>query len=201
VNTDLERAASILRDACGDRVRTSCRLAPLTTFRVGGPAAILLEAESEADLASAGEAVRATGIPHVVLGKGSNVLVADDGFPGLVLRLGRSYRWSSLDDTLVQAGAATPFPALAGFALAHALSGLEFAVAIPGTFGGAVRMNAGAHGSELSDVLEWVDVFGLLDGSPHRLAPGQLGMSYRRSALPSGGVVVAAAVRLAPGDP
>jgi UDP-N-acetylmuramate dehydrogenase len=201
VSAGLERALEILWSACGDRVRTAHRLAPLTTFRVGGPAAIYLEPESDADLAAAGEAVRTTAIPHVVLGKGSNVLVADAGFPGLVIRLGRAYRWSSVDGSSVRAGAATPFPSLAGVALAHGLSGLEFAIAIPGTVGGAVRMNAGAHGAELSGVLEWVDVFRLLEGAADRLPATEVGLSYRRSSLPGDGVVIAAGVALAPDDP
>jgi UDP-N-acetylmuramate dehydrogenase len=201
VSAEVDRAFELLRAACGDRVRAAYRLAPLTTFRVGGPAAVYLEPESEPDLAAAGEAIRASGIPHVVLGKGSNVLVADSGFPGLVIRLGRGYRWSRVEGASVLAGAAAPFPSLAGLALAHGLSGLEFAVAIPGSLGGAVRMNAGAHGAELSDVLEWVDVFRLLEGAAVRLPASEAGLSYRRSALPSDGVVVAAEVALAPEDP
>jgi UDP-N-acetylmuramate dehydrogenase len=201
MSTELDRALDLLRAACGNRVRAAHRLAPLTTFRVGGPAAIYLEPESEADLVAAGEAIRSTGIPHVVLGKGSNVLVADAGFTGLVIRLGRGYRWSSVEGESVRAGAATPFPSLAGVALAHALSGLEFSIAIPGSVGGAVRMNAGAHGAELSDVLEWVDVFKLSEGAAARVPVSEVGLSYRRSALPGDGVVVAVGVRLAPDDP
>ena len=151
---DLGRAETILRAACGDRVRTRFPLAPLTTFRIGGPADLFLEPESEADLVAASEAVQRTGIPFAVLGRGSNVLVADAGFPGLVLRLGRGYRWSGRDGDRLTAGGAMPLPALAGVALAHGLSGLEFGVAIPATLGGAVKMNAGAHGGELADVVE-----------------------------------------------
>ncbi len=126
-------AEAILRAACGDRVRTRFRLAPLTTFRIGGPAALYLEPESEADLVACGEAVRQTRIPFVMLGKGSNVLVADDGFPGLVIRLGRSYRWAAREGSRLRAGGAMPLPALAGVALTHGLAGLEFGVAIPAT--------------------------------------------------------------------
>ncbi|HKZ75559.1 MAG TPA: FAD-binding protein, partial [Actinomycetota bacterium] len=82
----LRRAEAILRAATGDRVRTGFRLAPLTSFRIGGPAALYVEPESERDLMAAAEAVRETGLPFVVIGKGSNVLVSDQGFPGLVLR-------------------------------------------------------------------------------------------------------------------
>jgi UDP-N-acetylmuramate dehydrogenase len=200
VNERIRRAEAILRAACGDRVRTRFPLAPLTTFRIGGPAALYLEPESEADLVAAGEAVRETGIGFVVLGKGSNVLVADDGYAGLVLRLGRGYRWAGRDGTRLRAGGAMPLPALAGVALSHELAGLEFGVAIPASFGGAVRMNAGAHGSELAQVVEAVEVFELVRGAHRRIPAGEAGFAYRRSALPAGAVVVGATVALAAGD-
>ena len=146
----LARAERILRAAAGDRVRTAFPLAPLTSFRLGGPAALYLEPESDADLAAAGEAIVATDVPFIVIGKGSNILVSDAGFPGLVLRLGRGYRWVAREGTLLTAGGSIPLPALAGVALRHGLAGLEFGVAIPATLGGAVRMNAGAHGGTMS---------------------------------------------------
>jgi UDP-N-acetylmuramate dehydrogenase len=199
--SDLVEAAALLRSACGERVRSDFPMAPLTTFRVGGPAGLYLEPESEADLAAAGRAVTETGIPVVVLGKGSNVLVADGGFPGLVLRLGRSYRWSARDGDHLSAGGAMPLPAMAGVALRHSLAGLEFGVAIPGTLGGAVRMNAGAHGREMAEVLESVDVFGLREGTAVTIGAADVGLSYRRSALEEDAVVIGARVRLARGDP
>jgi hypothetical protein len=182
----LGRAEAILRAACGERVRTRFELAALTTFRIGGPAALFLEPESESDLVAVSEAVRQTGIRVALLGKGSNVLIADEGFPGLVLRLGRSYRWSARDGERLTAGGAMPLPALAGVALAHGLSGLEFGVAIPASLGGAVRMNAGAHGGTLADVVESVDVFGLGDGAGHRVSAdeGRLLLSPVRSRPP-----------------
>jgi UDP-N-acetylmuramate dehydrogenase len=197
----IAHAETILRAACGERVRTRFVLAPLTTFRIGGPAALFLEPESEADLVAASEAVRRSGVPFAVLGKGSNVLVADDGFPGLVLRLGRGFRWSARDGDVLSAGAAMPLPALAGVALAHELAGLEFGVAIPASLGGAVRMNAGAHGGELADVVEHVDVFLLHSGTGERVSADRAGFSYRRSELPEDAVVVAASARLASGEP
>lgn len=194
------RAESILRAACGDRLRTRFTLAPLTTFRIGGPAALFLEPESESDLVAVSEAIREADITVAILGKGSNVLVADAGFDGLVLRLGRGYRWSGRDGDRLTAGGSMPLPALAGVALAHGLSGLEFGVAIPASLGGAVTMNAGAHGGELSDVLESVDAFGLAEGATRRIPAAQAGFSYRRSSLPPDAVVVGATVRLTPGD-
>ena len=111
-------------------------------------------------------------MPVVVLGKGSNVLVADDGFPGLVLRLGRGYRWAARDGDRLTAGGAMPLPALAGVALRHRLRGLEFGVAIPATLGGAVRMNAGAHGDEMADVRRAVQTFRLREGRAETVPAG-----------------------------
>jgi UDP-N-acetylmuramate dehydrogenase len=194
------RAEEILRAACGDRVRTSFPMAPLTTFRIGGRAALFLEPERQEDLEAAGEAVRVTGLPFVVIGKGSNVLVADGGFPGLVLRLGRGFRWAARSGDELTAGGAMPLPALSGVALGHSLSGLEFGVAIPASFGGAVRMNAGAHGSELSDVVHRVDVYELASGRRRSLPAELVGFRYRNADLPRDGLVVSASVRLHPGD-
>ncbi len=197
----IARAEAILRAESGDRVRTSFPLAPLTTFRIGGPAALYLEPERDADLVAAGEAVRQTGIPFVTLGKGSNVLVADAGFPGLVLRLGRGYRWAARDGDRLTGGGAMPLPALAGVALTHGLAGLEFGIAIPASFGGAVRMNAGAHGSELAGVVERIEVFELLAGARRSIASSEAGFRYRNTDLPRDGVVVAATTLLRVGDP
>jgi UDP-N-acetylmuramate dehydrogenase len=197
----LGHAERILRDACGERVRVAFGLAPLTTFRIGGAAALFLEPEDDADLAAASRAIVETGIPFLVLGKGSNVLVSDEGFPGVVLRLGRGYRWTARDGTRLVAGGAMPLPALAGVALRHALTGLEFGVAIPASLGGAVRMNAGAHGGEMADVLERVEVVRLLSGARETVLSEDAGFSYRRSGLPEDAVVIAATSGLSPGDP
>jgi UDP-N-acetylmuramate dehydrogenase len=176
-------------------------MAPLTTFRIGGPAALFLEPESEADLVAVAEAVRETGIPFVVVGKGSNLLVSDRGFEGLVVRLGRGFRWVARDGERLTAGGAMPLPALAGVALSHALSGLEFAVAIPASFGGAVRMNAGAHGRELAAVLETIQLF-VLPTVEHLSVPAEeAGFGYRSSRLAPDAVVTEASVHLGPGDP
>jgi UDP-N-acetylmuramate dehydrogenase len=200
VTGSLERAAEILRTACGDRVREGFPMAPLTTFRIGGPAALYFEPESEADLEAAAEAVRATGIAFVVVGKGSNLLVSDRGFEGLALRLGRGFRWVARDGDRLTAGSAMPLPALAGVALSHGLSGLEFGVAIPASFGGAVRMNAGAHGRELSEVLETLHLFALPTAEHSSVSAETAGFGYRSSELPPGAIVTEASIRLEAGD-
>lgn len=196
-----DRAAEILRATCGPRLRRGFPLAPLTTFRIGGPAALYLEVLGDEDLDAAGHALVETGIPVVTLGKGSNVLIPDDGFPGLVLRLGRPFRWADRDGGRLRAGGAMPLPALSGVALRHGLEGLEFGVAIPATVGGAVRMNAGAHGREMADAIETVEVFDLSERRRVTVAGADAGFAYRHSALPRDGVVVTATLHLDPGDP
>lgn len=200
MNDALARAERILRAAAGDRVRTAFPLAPLTSFRLGGPAAIYLEPESDPDLAAAGEAIVATGVPFVVVGKGSNILVSDEGFPGLVLRLGRGYRWAAREGERLTAGGAIPLPALAGVALRHGLAGLEFGVAIPATLGGAVRMNAGAHGGAMADVVERVATYRLVEGRVETVPAADAGFAYRRSSLAEDAVVTGAVLRLRAGD-
>ena len=197
---DLATAERILRAACGSRVRSSFTLAPLTTFRRGGPAALYLEPDTDADLAAAAEAVASSSIPWTVIGKGSNLLVSDEGFPGLVIRLGRGFRWTARDGDRLHAGGSMPLPALAGVALAHALRGLEFGVAIPASLGGAVRMNAGAHDGSMDTVVESVDVYSMEEASRSTLPAAAVGFAYRRSELPAASIVVGATVRLLPGE-
>jgi UDP-N-acetylmuramate dehydrogenase len=197
---NVEMAERILRDGLGDRVRTMVPLAPLTTFRIGGAAALYVEPEVDADLAGVERAVREAAVPFVVVGKGSNLLVSDHGYPGLVIRLGRGYRWAARDRDRLRAGAAMPLPALAGVALRHGLAGLEFGVAIPATLGGAVKMNAGAHDADVAGVVRAVDVFLVASGERASLDDERAGFSYRGSSIPEDGIVVGATLELRPGD-
>jgi UDP-N-acetylmuramate dehydrogenase len=198
VSAGVDEALRVLREGSGDRVRTRVPLAPLTTFRVGGPAALYLEAEGEDDLATVSRAIAETKIPFTIIGKGSNVLVSDEGFPGLVLRLGKGYRWAARDRDRIRAGGAMPLPALAGVALRHGLSGLEFGVAIPATLGGAVRMNAGAHDGQIGDVVHRVEAYRLGEGRAVAISAEEAAFSYRRSAFPEDAIVTAATLALRP---
>lgn len=197
----LREAEEILRSALGPRLGVGFPLAPLTSFRLGGPAALFVEAESPDDLVAVARAVRATGVPFAVIGKGSNVLVSDRGFPGVVLRLGRAFRWAARDGERLSAGGSMPLPALAGVALSHSLAGLEFGVAIPASLGGSVRMNAGAHGRSLDEVVERIELFELDEERTRDVPAADAGFEYRGSDLPDRGVVIGATVRLRPGDP
>ena len=194
----LDAAAGVL----GDRARRDVPIGPLTTYCVGGRAALFVEAQSVDDLMAVGLAARASDLPVLVLGRGSNVLVADRGFPGLVVTLaaGPFGVIETRPDGQVRAGAAVRLPVLARQTAAAGLTGLEWAVGIPGSVGGAVRMNAGGHGSDTSRCLvdcRWVD---LRDGSERTVGVADLSFGYRHSAVTAHQVVTGAGFLLAPGD-
>jgi len=178
-------------------------LAPLTTWRIGGPAELLAHPADRGDLELAVAWARAEKVRWRLMGNGSNLLVGDGGVRGVVLRLRRTLDESALDGERLVVGAGASFPAVARLCAAHGLAGLEFAAGIPGTLGGAVVMNAGWHEFELRRVVETVEV---LDSGGRRvgLSASECGFAYRRSRFRgSGEVVLAAALRLeraAPGD-
>lgn len=180
-------------------------LAGYTTLKVGGPAAALVRAETPQDLAAVAALCAERSVPWLTIGRGSNLLVADEGWPGVVVTLGRGFRGAEMDaqaeaevgtPVVVTAGAAEPMPVLANTLAGWGLGGLEFGVAIPGSLGGAVRMNAGAHGREMRDVLVDAEVVRLADGRVETIAASALEMTYRHTALPDDAVVVRARVRL-----
>jgi UDP-N-acetylmuramate dehydrogenase len=189
-----------LRARVRGRVLVDAPLAAYTTFRVGGPADVLVEAEAEDDLVAVAEVVRAT-FPTTVVGRGSNLLVSDDGFRGVAIRLGRSFRVHVQTREGFRFGGAVYLPAAAKLSARAGLTGMEFAAEIPATFGGAVRMNAGAHGRAIADVLVWASGTDLSSGERLRWEVDELGYSYRRSALPPQVVVTQGEVRLQPDDP
>jgi UDP-N-acetylmuramate dehydrogenase len=197
------RAAAALAASVGDRVRRDVPLGPFTTYGVGGPASLLLEGCGLDELRAARVAVAASGVPVLVVGRGSNLLVADAGFPGLVLTLGDAYAGILPGDNRVRAGAAVSLPVLARRTAALGLRGLEWAVGVPGSVGGAVRMNAGGHGSDVRAGLVRAWIFDLA-GDPEdpvvEVAAADLGLGYRRSGLSPSRVVVEAEFSLVPGD-
>jgi UDP-N-acetylenolpyruvoylglucosamine reductase len=173
-------------------------LARLTTVRTGGAAEWFArphDAEKLGDLLSwaGGE-----GLPIGLIGSGSNLLVADEGFHGLALKLDGELATVARDGERLLCGGGARLPSAAAKAAGWGLSGLEFGVNIPGTVGGAVKMNANAYGGELARVLEWVDV--CAPSGRERRVPEQLGFGYRSSDLRSDEAVALASFRLEPGD-
>ncbi len=196
-------ALAAAADVLGGRARTDVALGPMTTYRVGGAAALFVEVADEADLALVTRAVRAAdgALPILVVGLGSNLLVADSGFPGLAVALGAGFESVRIEGTVVHAGGATPLPVLARRTAAAGLRGLEWAVGVPGSVGGGVRMNAGGHGSDMASRLRWVRVHDLVTGNDGRMDVAVLGLGYRRSRLSATDLVVEAAFTLEAGDP
>lgn len=184
----------------GDRAEPDAPLGALTTYRVGGRAALLARVESDDDLRAVAAAVAASGVDVVVVGKGSNLLVADEGFPGLAVVLGEGFAGIEVDGTGVQAGAAASLPVVARRTVAAGLTGFEWAVGVPGSIGGAVRMNAGGHGSDMAAVLERVRVVDLRSGEDGWVPASTLALGYRTSSVAPHHLVAAARLRLAPGD-
>ena len=172
-----------------------------TAWKIGGPADALLEPNSAENLIEAVEKAREHGVPVTVLGGGTNVLVLDGGIRGLTIRLAKALTNVEVSGTSVTADAGVLYPVLANTTAARGLAGLEFATGIPGTVGGAVYMNAGAYGSETTEVLVWAEVF--RDGEVVRMENEALDLSYRRSALHEhpGWIVLRASYALSPGDP
>lgn len=175
-------------------------LAGHTTLRIGGPAELWARVGSEEALAALVRATRRHEIPCVVFGLGSNVLVPDEGLPGVVARLGGELASARVDGTRVEAGAAMPLAQLARRTAAEGLVGLEALSGFPSTVGGAVVMNAGCYGTEIADVLESCVVV-TPEGAVRRLEVAEIAPSYRATSLQGGGsIVTRATLRLAAGD-
>jgi UDP-N-acetylmuramate dehydrogenase len=180
-------------------VKRDFSLARLTTVRAGGPADYFARPESEDQVVELLSWADAEDIAVGVVGSGSNLLVADDGFRGLVIKLADELTKIEREGTHVVCGGGARLPSAAARAAGWGLSGLEFGVNIPGTAGGAVRMNANAYGGELGRVLEWVSV--CTPAGAERRHPDQLGLRYRGSNLGDRDVVSMTSFRLAETDP
>jgi len=183
---------------------TDVPLGPLTTYRVGGPARWFVTAERVEDLIDV--AARREGRDVLVIGRGSNLLVSDAGFDGIAVRLGEGFdvveRHGSSPSgaPLVRAGGAASLPVVARRTVAWGLTGFEWAVGVPGSIGGAVRMNAGGHGSDMAASLVRVRLVDLGSGEDVSVDAAQLDLSYRSSNLRADQVVLHADLQLATGD-
>ena len=200
----LKDAATILKERVGFRVEVDLPLAPLTTYRLGGPAALFVEPETVEDVQEVRNALNEAGaasVPTLVLGRGSNVVISDEGFDGVTIHLGKAFATVRSTDDGLLAGAAATQPITANRAAAASRAGLEFMVGIPGSIGGAVRMNAGAHEAETADVLRRALLLDLDSGSlEHRDAAG-LDLSYRHSNVGDREVVLEVEFALPEDDP
>lgn len=181
------------------RVLENEPLARHTTFRVGGPADVLFLPESAEELRQAMELAREAGEDCLVIGNGSNLLVRDGGVRGLVIKLAGPMSGVSVEGTAIRAQAGASLSQVSRAALQASLTGLEFASGIPGSLGGALAMNAGAYGGELSQVVREAMV--LMDGRVQTLSREELAMGYRTTrVLREGGIVLSAVLDLKEGD-
>lgn len=199
----LESAINALVGALGEKAQPEAPLGALTTYRVGGHAAVLVAAESVDDLRTIGRVLSADSrgeVPILVIGRGSNMLVADSGFAGVAVLLGEELASVDITGTTVIAGGAAALPVVARRTVAAGLTGFEWAVGVPGSVGGAVRMNAGGHGSDMAASVTGVRVIDLRTGEDAAMQVAALEFGYRSSALRSHQVVVDCTIELARGS-
>ncbi len=197
---DLSRLAALL----GDRVTKDELIGPYTTYRVGGAASLFMRAMSVDDLHAASRALAKVKIPVLMLGRGSNMLISNSGFRGLAIALGPFAEQIAMpnpdQDPIVVVGAMTSLPVIARQSVAAGLRGFEWAVGVPGSIGGAVRMNAGGHGSDMIASLLSVRLFHIERGIEANVSAANLGLRFRGSDLNDQHIVLSATLRLARGD-
>lgn len=202
-----EEAARLL----GARARRHVPLAGYTTYRVGGPASVLVVLDTPDDVAALASAVASTGVAVLVVGRGSNLLVADEGFVGVAVVLGDAFAAIDIQDAsaaepaggglvVVRAGAGASLPVVARQSAAAGVVGFEWAVGVPGSVGGAVRMNAGGHGSDMAASLLRVRVLDLASGEDGWVPADELQLSYRHSSIGPSQLVLEADLGLARGN-
>lgn len=194
-NRYVNRAYITLEKYLQENVVRDKALAKETTMRVGGPAALFAIANTFDQLHIVVVTAKEWGLPLFIIGKGSNLLVSDSGFPGVVVRLGSDFMRKRVDGSNLRAGAGISLPSLTQTALKHSLSGICFAVGIPGSLGGALAMNAGAHGSCIGDVVKEVVVYSK-KCQFEILSRDQINFTYRKGNFDKDDIIVEATLSL-----
>lgn len=186
----------------GAAVQRDVALGPMTTYRVGGAAALFVSVDDRAQLPVVADAARASALPVLIVGRGSNLLVSDAGFAGLAIGLAGLDSVVEIDvaNATAVASAGVALPVLARKTAAAGLTGFEWAVGVPGSIGGAVRMNAGGHGSDMAASLTRVVVFDLRAGEERTVGVDELGLGFRSSSLGELELVLDATLQLQHGD-
>lgn len=192
---------SFLEKAFPGQFQINAPMARYTTFRVGGPADILVSPNTQEEVCTLLQAIQAEQVPCTILGNGSNVLVLDKGIRGVVVKLGNALDELTIEGTRITVEAGVLLSRLANAAAAAGLAGLEFASGIPGSLGGAILMNAGAYGGEIGNLVRTVTVVDPR-GQVRTLSREQMDFRYRHSVvMDSGDTILAATLELTPGDP
>ena len=196
----LEARLEAVAQSLGPLGRRDAPLGARTTYRVGGVAAIGAEPADEEQLLAVAAAVAGSGLPILVVGRGSNLLVSDAGFPGVAIFVGEAFGDLEVEGTVLVAGGGVSLPVAARRSAAAGLSGFEWAVGVPGSIGGAVRMNAGGHGSDIAAHLIRARVVDVAGAAAAWRPAAALELGYRRSNLRPTDVVVRAELQCEPGD-
>jgi len=186
-----------IRSICSGGLSISEPLAPLTSFRIGGPVDIYVEPANAEELVALLEYFRSVALPTVVLGNGSNILIADEGIRGVVISIEKGFSTLEYRDGIVHAGGGVRLSKFVDFCIAQGKAGTEMLAGIPGTLGGGIIMNAGAYGGEISDHL--LDVRLCRDGALLTLPRERCGFAYRTSTL-TADIVLGARFRLPDGE-
>ena len=198
----------LARELFGKRVHVDVSLAQFTTYRVGGNAALHIRVESIDDLVAISAVLAQVDLPVLVIGRGSNMLIADTGFQGLAITFGSFLEYIDLPDRSANAddkldvepvalfGGSVLLPVAARQSVHRGLTGFEWGVGVPGTIGGAVRMNAGGHGSDIASSLVSARIFHLLRGVEAHVDAVDLGLRFRGSAIADHHVVLSATLNL-----
>lgn len=186
---DLSKRLEKILTGEGSALRMQEPMKEHTTFRIGGPASLYVCPSGEEELRQVLKLCREQQVPWAILGNGSNLLVSDRGFDGVVISMSENWNFCRIEGERLVAGGGQLLSRAARCAAAKSLEGMEFAAGIPGTVGGALVMNAGAYGSEIRDVLEWARVM-TPEGEILVLNGEELELSYRRSCIPEKGYVV-----------
>lgn len=185
----------------GGEVETGVEVSRLTTYKLGGPARYFAAVSTRRGIERLAAAVAADRLPVLVLGRGSNLVVSDSGFDGLVMQLGGEFAAIEIGEGVVEAGAAVGLPQLARQTVKAGWGGLEWCVGVPGSVGGAVAMNAGCFGTETADVLVHATILDLRTGRSFEAGPAALEMSYRSTNLAGHHVVLGGVFRVERIDP
>lgn len=195
----MKLTAEAITGKTGARATQAEPLSKHTSFKIGGPADFFIEPADVQQLAATVKLLNEENMPFFVLGNGTNLLVADNGYRGAIIRLAGEFARFCYAGNLLKSGAAVSLAALARDAGSKGFANLVFATGIPGSVGGALYMNAGAHGQCVADVIEEAVV---LDnkGKIHTLKPADLGLTYRSSRLPAGSIICQAVFKLIAGD-
>ena len=204
---DFDALGARLSEVVRGTVERSCPLARFTTYRLGGPAAIYVEPADIDDLVALGsllgEEAAGGDVPVLVVGRGSNLVISDEGWPGVAVRLRGGFsalRADPDDHTVLDVGAAKPLPLAANWSARRGLAGLEWGVGVPGSVGGAVCMNAGAHGRDMAATIVAASVFDVDKVELTRRDAAALDLDYRESNLRRHEIVTEARLRLTPAD-